>query len=242
MKITIISDGPFGDRAVETIRSKFINTSLFIIDEVDRKVIIDEYDFDQVVDSAIKSSDLIISYIRHPDIILELSYYEKPTIIAIFRGLGLLQQIREINENVVMPTSMCSIEPNTGIKAIDEFSKFYGKPKYKLEVDPDKKFISKITLERESPCGSTSRANDFLINKKINKKLMDDLAILIIQDCRESVAYRLAIEENVTNAGANHLFPLIDELKVLIPSLFEDEAPLKDYKEEKMESFNEGKM
>lgn len=238
MKITIISDGPFGDRAFENIKIKFPDTSLYYIDEVDRGVILDEYDFNSDVESAINSSDLLISYIRHPDIILELCYFAKPTIIAIFRGSGLLNQAHDINPDTIMPSSMCSIEPNTGIPIIDEFSKEFGKPIYEINFDKDSDTIKNITIKRESPCGATRRSLVFLENQIISPKKIDEFAMYVIHECRESVAYRLAQEETASAAAYNHIFPFLQDMKKIKPELFEKNGLLYGYEEEKLDAVN----
>ena len=242
MKITLISDGPYGDRATEHIRTRYPDTNIFYINEVDQKTMLDEYEFESEVETAIESSDLIISYIRHPDIILELCYFKKPTIVAIFRGSGLLNQIRDINKDVIMPPSMCSIEPTTNIKAIDEFAQFFGKPIYEFEYDFERKIIKNISLLRESPCGATARALKFIENKTVKPKNIDDYAIFIVHECKESVAYRLAQSDTSSAATFNHVFPLIDKLKKLDPSLFEEGSLLFNYEEKKLNSADQGKL
>lgn len=238
MKITIISDGPFGDRAYDNIKVKFPDTSLFYIDEVDRGVILDEYDFDSEVETAIKGSDLLISYIRHPDIILELCYFEKPTIIAIYRGSGLLNQVRDINSATIMPSSMCSIEPNTGIPIIDEFSEEFGKPVYEIDFDKESNTIKRIKLKRESPCGATKRSLTFLENQIISPKKIDEFAMYVIHECRESVSYRLSQEETASAAAFNHIFPFLQDIKKIKPVLFEKNGSLFGYEKDKLDAVN----
>jgi len=241
MKILIISDGPFGDRAAENIRKKFPDTSLCYIEEVDRKILLDEYEFKDNVEQLIEGSDLLISYIRHPDIILELCYYNKPTIIAIFRGTGLLNQAKEINPKVVMPSSMCSLENNTGINEIDIFCEKFGKPIYKIEFNPDTFEFLKIELERESPCGATIRSIPTLIGKKINPVNLDQYAILVIHECRESVAYRMAQQEETSAAATfNHIFPLLQDLQNKKRELFAKGGILEGYLESKTEYYEQG--
>ena len=203
---------------------------------------LDEYEFEPNVETAIESSDLIISYIRHPDIILELCYFKKPTVVAIFRGSGLLNQIHDINEDVIMPPSMCSIEPTTNIKIIDEFAQHFGKPIYEFEYDQASKEIKNISLIRESPCGSTTRALKYLESKQLNSKNIDDFAIWVIQDCRESVAYRLSQNDSSSAAGFNHVFPLIEKLKKIDPLLFTKDGLLENYEEEKQALAEQGRL
>ena len=76
----------------------------------------------------IPECDLYLLYIRHPDILLELATLQKPLILGITPGLGLLKQAQGINSRVIGPITMCSLEPNTGIPEIDAFAKYFGKP------------------------------------------------------------------------------------------------------------------
>ncbi|MCP4763883.1 MAG: hypothetical protein GY870_19080 [archaeon] len=233
MKITLISDGSFGDRAFENIKKKFSDASMHIIEEVDRNQLIDEYEFNPSVETAIRSSDLIISYIRHPDIIYDLCYFKKPTIVAIFYGSGLINQINEFNKEVIMPPSMCSLEPNTGIKIIDEFFQVFGKPVYDIAVDKEKNIIKSVSVSRESICGATVRSLKFLEGKEIIPETIDAFATNTNQECRESVAYRLSRTEVVLGAAINHVRPLLETLKEMAPSLFEKEGVLYNYLENK---------
>ncbi len=71
MKILIISDGQFGDRAADHIKNKFQNTKICYIEEIERNQLINDYEFSPKIESEILKSDLIISYIRHPDVVFD---------------------------------------------------------------------------------------------------------------------------------------------------------------------------
>jgi hypothetical protein len=73
-------------------------------------------------------ADLLISYIRHPDVVMEICEYEKPIIIAVDFGKGFLRQVKGINSKIVMPEAMCNMKPNTGIDEIDRYFTHYGIP------------------------------------------------------------------------------------------------------------------
>ena len=65
LKIGIISDGKYGDRAYENIKKKF-ETRWILLPEIPQNMILDnECNFE------IPEFDLYISYIRHPDIMLQ---------------------------------------------------------------------------------------------------------------------------------------------------------------------------
>ena len=78
MKILVLSDGKYGDRAYEVIKNAYPDTKFLVIDEVNPNEFLDEVDLPQDVLNAISESDLIISYVRHPDIVTEICYYDKP--------------------------------------------------------------------------------------------------------------------------------------------------------------------
>ena len=53
MKILIISDGQFGDRAADHIKTIFQNTKICYIEEIDRNQLIDDYEFSSTIESEI---------------------------------------------------------------------------------------------------------------------------------------------------------------------------------------------
>lgn len=77
---------------------------------------------DEPIDIDIPDCDFYISYVRHPDMILQIEELGKPTILGILPGNGLYQQAKALNPNVIRARTMCSLENNTGIKVIDEFA------------------------------------------------------------------------------------------------------------------------
>ena len=133
-----------------------------------------------------------------------------------------------------MPSSMCSLEPNTGIKVIDEFISHFGKPIYQITVDKTKNIIILITTTTESPCGATARSLRFLFGKEIKPQNFDLFLTNIMQECRESVAYWFSKVDQAGNAIFNHLKPLIDNLKIQIPSLFEKGTEMDEYLKSKL--------
>jgi len=48
------------------------------------------------VERDIVSADLLIIYVRHPDVVAEICYRKKPTILAVDFGEGFLRQQKEI--------------------------------------------------------------------------------------------------------------------------------------------------
>jgi hypothetical protein len=229
MRIVLLSDGQFGDRATETIKRKFDDVSMVLVEQRDAREIIDEYEFPPGVRERLHACDLIISYIRHPDINLELAGIGKPLLIAIDLGQGLLQQARDINPDTFMPSTMCHLEPVTGIEAIDEFSGVYGLPRYQLALDASGMRIVSAKTAVESPCGATRRSLPLLVGAPLTPETLNAFAINIAQECRESVAYMMAKSDGTERATWNHLFPLLAELQRLRPALFEPGGALHGY-------------
>lgn len=177
IKIGIISDGKYGERAFENIKKHF-DTEWILIPEIPSTVMLDDHFF-----LDIPECELYVSYVRHPDIILELAGFQKPLILGITPGLGLLKQARNINPKVVGPRTMCSLEPNTGIPEIDIFAKHFGKPLFELNFDKDTKILE-IKVLRSSPCGSSAAGANFMLNKKLSKKNFQDYALTVCHECR----------------------------------------------------------
>ena len=104
MKIGIVSDGKFGDRAFEIIREKF--PTEWIMAPFPQSMIADDLEL------ALPECDLYISYVRHPDVALAIIEKQKPVILGVSLGTGFLRQAKAINENIVAPLTMCSLEDN----------------------------------------------------------------------------------------------------------------------------------
>ena len=85
MKIGILSDGKYGERAFEKI-SKVFPCEWIQVEEVPPNVILDECEL------VIPNCDLYLSYLRHPDQVLTLAELEKPTLLGISFGKGFLHQ------------------------------------------------------------------------------------------------------------------------------------------------------
>ena len=229
VKIVLISDGKYGDRAVETIESKFPGASMVFVEPRNPAEIIDEYDFEPTVLKAIQGADLVISYIRHPDINLELATLDKPLIVAIDHGQGFLNQLRREHPNVSMPSSMCHLQPTSGIPAIDEFAQGFGLPRYEIELDPTGSRFASLKAIVESPCSATARSLPLLAGAPVTPETINAYAINVAQECRESVAYMMSKSDGTERATLNHVQPLLEALERVQPSLFESDGALSEY-------------
>ncbi len=174
LKIGILSDGKYGDRAYENISRRF-PTEWILVESPDSQII-DDIKLD------VPKCDLYISYLRHPDIVLALMEKKVPTILGVSFGIGFLRQAREIYQHVVAPPTMCSLEDNTGVKEFDEYSRFYGRPRFRVQMNDGK--FSEIEILRESPCGSTRGAAADLIGVPLSIEMLRFFGLRVCHYCR----------------------------------------------------------
>lgn len=177
LKIGLISDGKYGERAYANFKQIFI-TEWILVPDIPSTVILDDD-----IDLKIPICDLYVSYARHPDIILQIAELQKPLILGITPGIGLYQQAKAINPNVISPRTMCSLEANTGIPEVDEFAHYFGRPQYHINVDP-KGNVTDVSLVRSSPCGSSQAGANFFKNKALSVQNLQDLALNVCHECR----------------------------------------------------------
>jgi hypothetical protein len=150
MKIGIVSDGKFGDRAYEIIKERFPTD--WIMAPFPQAMLVDD------IELTLPECDLYISYVRHPDVALAIIETQKPVILGVSFGPGFLRQAKAINENIVAPVTMCSLEDNTWVPEINEFAKVFGSPSFDVKVQ-ENGIIDSISVIRGSPCGSTMAAS-----------------------------------------------------------------------------------
>ncbi|GAF94326.1 unnamed protein product, partial [marine sediment metagenome] len=103
MKILIISDGKYGERAIKVIQKKFPSSEFLLIREENPTMFLDEVFLDNKVETAIERADLLILYVLHPDVVSEICMRQKPTIIPVHFGEGYFNQIKASNAKVVQP-------------------------------------------------------------------------------------------------------------------------------------------
>jgi hypothetical protein len=175
MKIGIVSDGKFGDRAFEVIREKF--TTEWIEAPFPQSILIDDLEL------TLPECDLYISYVRHPDVALAIIAKQKPVILGISFGPGFLRQAKAINENIVAPVTMCSLDDNTWVPEINEFAKVFGKPSFDVNVLEDGT-IDSVKVIRGSPCGSTVAASAELHGTQLSPEQLQHYGLRICHFCR----------------------------------------------------------
>ncbi|MFX0075951.1 MAG: DUF166 family protein [Candidatus Hermodarchaeota archaeon] len=231
MKVLILSDGKYGDRAIKVVQKKFPDAEFILIREENPMMFMDDVHLENEIETAIDIADLLILYIRHPDVVAEICMRQKPTILPVHFGEGFLNQIKALNPKVIQPISMCNALPNTGISELDEFFNKFGSPKYeiKLEYSKDNQpIIKEINLKRESPCGSSYNTLEHIRGKSITLDTLNNFALSVRQECREpmSIVFKRDFSET---AGTTHLLKLIDAIKKEDPSLLRNDTFLRDY-------------
>ncbi|MFX0058206.1 MAG: DUF166 family protein [Candidatus Hodarchaeota archaeon] len=212
-EVGIISDGKYGERAFQNIKKKF-KTLWILVPEIESNIFLDE-----PLNLDIPVCDLYVSYVRHPDIILQIAELQKPLILGILPGYGLYQQINGINTQVIHAPTMCSLENTTGIPEVDQFTKYFGKPIYEIQVNDNLK-IENIFVKRSSLCGSSEAGAKFLENKDFNIQNLQEFALSVCHECRAPRFGRTCDKEV---AGIIHLVSLFNGInKELLSKLDEN--------------------
>lgn len=175
MKIGIVSDGKFGDRACEIIRKRF--PAEWIMAPFPQSMVVDDLEL------VLPECDLYLSYVRHPDVALAVIEKQKPVILGVSFGPGFLRQAKAINENIVAPVTMCSLEDNTWVPEINEFAKVFGRPMLDVKVKDDG-MIDSVLVTRGSPCGSTVEASAELSGTQVSEENLRHYGLRICHFCR----------------------------------------------------------
>jgi hypothetical protein len=206
MKIGIVSDGKFGDRAYEIIREKF--PTEWIVAPFPQAIMVDDLEL------SIPECDLYLSYVRHPDVALAVIEKQKPVILGVSFGPGFLRQAKAINEDIIAPVTMCSLEDNTWVPEINEFAKIFGKPSFDVKVRDDGT-IESVRVIRGSPCGSTVAASAELPGTQLSPEQLRHYGLRICHFCR---APRLGKTCDKETAGLLHARELVHAVNAVSPS------------------------
>ena len=200
LKIVIVTDGPYGDRTYEIICEVF--DCDFIELEQPDSIFMDDVEIPLEDQEKLQNADLIISYILHPDLVLELveQLHDKVgwIIVAAWRGEGLKNQIEQY-ENVNCPENMCDLEEN-GDPIFDEFVSKFGKPFVEIEFEGN--IVKDVRVIRSSPCGSTFFVSDEMIGEDINNLPIKAGLKLQHYPCR-APKLRLFVDECKKEIAAN---------------------------------------
>jgi hypothetical protein len=153
IKIAIVSDGPYGERAYATIKEEF--DTEFVVLEPPAGTFVEEVEIPAEELDKITRADLVITYILHPDLTLDLVDLIHGQvdwiIVGAWRGEGFKNQLLRYG-NVTCPENMCDLTEN-GNPTYDQFVAKFGRPVVSISCQGDK--VVDIQVERCSPCGST---------------------------------------------------------------------------------------
>lgn len=169
LKVAIVTDGPYGDRAFDNIKNEFDTT--FIELEQPKSMFMDDIELPKRNINQIEDVNILITYTTHPDLTLELVERFADNvdwiIVAAWKGDGFKNQLESYN-NVICPYIMCELEEN-GDPIFDKFASDVGKPKVLLKLDDYK--LKDIVVLRSSPCGSTTFVSEYIKDKYAGKEL-----------------------------------------------------------------------
>ena len=222
IKIVILSDGKYGDRAAKVIADRVPDTKLIIIDEMDPHIFLDEYTLEIELEKEISEADLLISYVRHPDVVAEICDRQKPTILAVDFGEGFYRQVKSSNDRVIMPTAMCNPPKNTNIDEIDDYFSKFGFPTFKVSFDKTKNppIIEDVEVLIESPCSATRTSIELVRNKPLIPKTIIDFGLNVRYECREPVSVLLSHKDMSDSSALLHILCLLDALEEAGPEYF----------------------
>jgi hypothetical protein len=206
MKIGIVSDGKFGDRAFEVIRERF--PTEWVMAPFPQSIMVDDLEL------TLPECDLYISYVRHPDVALAIIETKKPVILGVSFGPGFLRQAKAINEDIIAPLTMCSLEDNTWVSAINEFAKVFGKPSFEVKVQEDGT-IDSVKVIRGSPCGSTVAASEELHGTQLSPEQLQHYGLRICHFCR---APRFGKTCDKEISGLLHIRELVRSINSVSPA------------------------
>ncbi len=231
-----MSDGKYGERAERVIKTKYPGSKMYILPEQDPNTFLDDVEFPDEFLAEVESSDVIVSYHRHPDLVEEMCDLGKPVIVAIYFGEGFERQLQEVNPNVLMPKSMCLIHKLSGNADIDAFLTAFGLPKYAINLKYDylgHPMIQSVTIDRQSPCGASSVGAEMLKGKPITPESINEFALVVRQECREPQSLMMRRDDMAEASAGTHVLALLEGLKESAPELFREGGILHDYTKER---------
>lgn len=209
MKIGVVSDGQYGERAFERIRKHF--STEWILLPFPSTPVVDE------IKLPIPPCDLYISYLRHPDMAMHLVRTEVPVLLGVNLGPGFITQAKEYNPAVIGPETMCSLRPTMDSGPMNEYAKVFGRPVYHLILDGN--LVVWCQAIRRSPCGSTEAAAHDLNGQTLNQETLHRFALSICHNCR---APRFGKTCDKEKAGLIHLEELLSSVKGINPDLWKE--------------------
>jgi hypothetical protein len=192
------------------------------------------------VESEIVQADLLIIYVRHPDVVAEICYRKKPTILAVDFGEGFLRQQKEDNPTIIMPPSMCSIPSQTGISEIDEYFRHFGYPLFEVKlqfINGEIPIIRDIKTIVESPCGATNVSLEHIRGKPLTPETLTAFGLNVRYECREPVSILLSHRDMADSSALLQMISLLDALEKVAPKQFLPGTPMGIYASKRREEY-----
>ncbi len=210
MKILIVIQGPYGERIVENIGKRA--PSDWEVETLSLPmglpVLMEEPE--EFIPGPLPQVDLLIflsESSQAPQLIPDMVKLTgakgmiAPIDHSAWMPLGLKGQIREelasMGAGSAFPKNFCTLTEKTygyGSSAetyengiISEFARYFGRPEFKVHVNPETKIIEDIEIIRSSPCGSTHHAVTKTIGKRADEALPQAGLICMHYPCLASM-------------------------------------------------------
>lgn len=153
LKVVIVTDGPYGERAYETIKEEF--DCEFVELEAPTPIFADDIEIPEEDVKRIEGADILIIYVSHSDLTLELveklHYQTDWIIVGAWRGEGFKNQLERFR-NVICPENMCGLEKNGNPISTSLYQNLEDRW-WNLKVIDDR--VVEVRVLRSSSCGST---------------------------------------------------------------------------------------
>jgi len=221
----LVLGSKYGRRAARTIDARSEHEAEFLeVNEPPENVILDEESAERLLPAEIAGFDLVVCYLRHPDLQLALAERtDVPIYYALLPEPALRRQIRDRHDAVAFadPTP-CSMLPETGVDAIDRLLERFGRPEVRVKVSSG--VIESVEVVRGAPCGATWAAADRVEGMEAGREAVNTF---VLTACHHCVAPRLGRYESKDVSSYYHGKALADALGIELDVSLEDlESPL----------------
>ncbi|MBT3391224.1 MAG: hypothetical protein HN413_12525 [Chloroflexi bacterium] len=193
MRILAIFNGEYGERHIANLKQHAQkNWQIETWQAPKTFPLVIDYPEDHIPES-LPQSDLILSFAEHKSVAELLPDIAQMTgarsvLVAVDdetwlpRGLArqLIGWLERINVTCVTPKPLCSLtETDYGITRrdrvqyedahISEFARYFGKPTFHLEVDPDTRTVATIQVTRDAVCGCARHVAENLVGTSVDE-------------------------------------------------------------------------
>jgi hypothetical protein len=175
MLVGVIKRGKYGERLIETLKQRTDFQVVWTeVPAILPGFIEDPVDFVRSLhlDPGVFQADLLILYTFHPDLTPEIVRLAgargvKAAIIpggmARAGSISELQRLAQKYGIYIEVDEICCTLERCGVEAVDIFAEKLGWPELKVKLDGGR--ISRVEVERGSPCGGTWHVAEGLVNK-----------------------------------------------------------------------------